>query len=303
MKKFILLILKFLKKNFHQQKQKKQYLNTFLILEKQLEILTKHKTDYEGDFPRTKDDLFNTWSIDEALDLSFKLLGTKNEIINKRLVRFSLSEYSNNLFLLYSWITYLPQKIILFFESQNIDNQFFKQKYFLDKAILEKNIREIIINSFILVSLESIRLRIRYKKFENIPIPFNFPLTDWLWLRVFIDTIESFNIFDIGERIRLINNLKGQIESDTNTDIDEQIRNIVKDQDDLWDEVLVPLVRLLEKEIILSQSGEKFKNRADGLIHFYGEFFPLVIGNYLPPYPSKEESLQIIKRYQNETGI
>ena len=81
MKKFILLILKFLKKNFHQQKQKKQYLNTFLILEKQLEILTKHKTDYEGDFSRTKHDLFNTWSIDEALDLSFKLLGTKNEII------------------------------------------------------------------------------------------------------------------------------------------------------------------------------------------------------------------------------
>jgi len=303
MKRFILLLLKFLKKNSNIQKPKKLPLNTVFVMERQLEILTFHKTDYEGDFPRSEDDLFNTWRIDEALDLSFKLLGNKNEIIKKRLIRFYLSEYSDNLFLLYSWITYLPQKIILLFQSQNIDNQFSKQQYFLDKAILEKNTRKIILHSFILASLESIRTTIRYKQFENIGIPFNFPLIEWLWLRVFIDTIERFNIFDIGERFRLINNLKGQIESDTNTDINEQIRDIVKDQDDLVNDVLAPLVILLEKEIILSHSGEKFKNRADGLVDFYGELFPKVIANYLPPYPSKKDSLEIIKRYQNGEQI
>lgn len=303
MKRFILLLLKFLKKNSNIQKPKKLPLNTVFVMERQLEILTFHKTDYEGDFPRSEDDLFNTWRIDEALDLSFKLLGNKNEIIKKRLIRFYLSEYSDNLFLLYSWITYLPQKIILLFQSQNIDNQFSKQQYFLDKAILEKNTRKIILHSFILASLESVRTTIRYKKFENIGIPFNFPLIEWLWLRVFIDTIERFNIFDIGERFRLINNLKGQIESDTNTNINEQIRDIVKDQDDLVNDVLAPLVILLEKEIILSHSGEKFKNRADGLVDFYGELFPKVIANYLPPYPSKKDSLEIIKRYQNGEQI
>ena len=73
MKRLILKLLNFLIRISKNKKLKESSDFSSIDVRRQLEILTNYKSGYEGDYPRSKNEHFNTWSIVEAFDLSFKL--------------------------------------------------------------------------------------------------------------------------------------------------------------------------------------------------------------------------------------
>ena len=298
MKRLILKLLNFLIRISNNKKIKESSDYSSIDVRRQLEIWTNYKSGYEGDYPRSKNEHFNTWSIVEAFDLSFKLLGTNNEIINKRLIRFKLIEYSVDLFHFYSWMTYLTQKIIIRLKLDNFenDNIFQKEQYYLDKAILEKDISEIIIHSFIVNSLQEIRRSVKLEKTESIPTSLHFPIFEFLWLKVFIDHTNWFNIYEIGDKERLINNLHRQIEYDTNINVLQKLKNYTIDHQALWNEILKEIILLLDKEIILSHNSIQFGSRVDSLIDFYGNFFMMILCDFFPPYATEEDRLSKVSQ-------